>query len=699
MAWVAGVLWAGVASAVPYEVAHQTRVFDAGGVALAGQHAVEVRLYDVASGGAPLQVEAFTAVPFDDGTFSVRLGGDAANPLVDAELSGGARWIGVSVDGGPELSPRTEVGSLPYAARAGFAERGAHVDPSGLSCTSATRGALRILSSPSELSVCDGTAWRTVGPATAPQGPPTWLDVGVGQKTTCGLGQDGKITCWGQDTDATVRNAPTGTFAQLSASFSNAMCALDAAGLATCWGESTSNQLTEPTVPFSAIGGGDRNWCGIAIADGALYCWGNTSATPGVGPTAGPWVQVSGGQNHTCARKATGEVTCWGDNTNGQLTVPSGVLFSDIEAGHRRTCGIRQDTGAVQCWGDVSTANSWLPLPTGSFIDVEMDTNFGCLRRTDRTIQCWKSPVARTPPAGVQIRMVRSGNYMQCGLDDAGVLYCWGNDDKMMSTRPHERVGPWSRWASNSSNHCGVKADGTVACFGNSTQYRTAAPTGTFVAIDVGDDGACARAASGALTCWAGAVNPAPAGSYTLHSLGATFGCALDAAGAVMCWGTNTDSVVSARPTSGVYSHLDAGEGHACAVAAGTGAVTCWGRNDVGQSTPPSTTGFTKVAAGRQVSCALNAAGNPVCWGSPTNQVITTLPSTTTFTDLVVGWTHACGRRPDQSVLCWGDTSMGRATVPSNPGFVDLHTNHGGAHHICGVTTAGQATCWGWTRF
>ena len=32
MAWVAGVLWAGVASAVPYEVAHQTRVVDAGGV-------------------------------------------------------------------------------------------------------------------------------------------------------------------------------------------------------------------------------------------------------------------------------------------------------------------------------------------------------------------------------------------------------------------------------------------------------------------------------------------------------------------------------------------------------------------------------------------------------------------------------------------------------------------------------------------
>jgi hypothetical protein len=163
-------LWS-LAAAVPYELAHQGRLVGPSGAPVTGTHSVQVRLYDVASGGTALFSESFAGVVFDDGYYVVRLGTLPGNALDDADLSGGARWIGVTLDSGTEMT-RTPLASVAYAVRAGFAERTVHVDPGTLPCDTSNRGAIRYTTADTTMAVCDGASWRsitaTVGSATSP---------------------------------------------------------------------------------------------------------------------------------------------------------------------------------------------------------------------------------------------------------------------------------------------------------------------------------------------------------------------------------------------------------------------------------------------------------------------------------------------------------------------------------------------------
>lgn len=71
------------------------------------------RIYAAPTGGAPLHQE-LQVVPVVDGRFLVYLG-DAA-PFDFDILEAGDAWIGISVDGGPEMTPRIEIGTVAYAA-------------------------------------------------------------------------------------------------------------------------------------------------------------------------------------------------------------------------------------------------------------------------------------------------------------------------------------------------------------------------------------------------------------------------------------------------------------------------------------------------------------------------------------------------------------------------------------------------------
>lgn len=180
LALVSSQVWA-VPGAVPYF----GYLSAAGGAPFDGPVAVEVSLFDVSGGGTALWSEDLGSVTVSDGYLSVALGaGDPAAlaaALDPAGLSTGALHLEFTI-AGTVMSPRQEIGAVPYAHHAddaaslGGVEAARHVVHDGagnVSLAGLTAGSLTVGST----AVIDATgAW--IGPATGlvgpegPQGPP-----------------------------------------------------------------------------------------------------------------------------------------------------------------------------------------------------------------------------------------------------------------------------------------------------------------------------------------------------------------------------------------------------------------------------------------------------------------------------------------------------------------------------------------------
>jgi hypothetical protein len=119
--WVAGLasvataaaMWSGPASAaVPNLLTEQGRLLDANGAPVTGSVSIVFTIYDAASGGATLWTETQT-LTLDAGYFSARLGEVTMIPAT--AFDGSIRHLGVKVGADPEMTPRQEVVSVPYA--------------------------------------------------------------------------------------------------------------------------------------------------------------------------------------------------------------------------------------------------------------------------------------------------------------------------------------------------------------------------------------------------------------------------------------------------------------------------------------------------------------------------------------------------------------------------------------------------------
>ncbi len=105
-----------LASAVPLQFSHQGRLMGATGAPLDGQHQLSVALYDDPSGTTSLWGESHPSVDFTDGYFHIEVG---SNTTMDSAMfDGDVLYLGLSVDGGPELPSRLLLLSVPYAVRA-----------------------------------------------------------------------------------------------------------------------------------------------------------------------------------------------------------------------------------------------------------------------------------------------------------------------------------------------------------------------------------------------------------------------------------------------------------------------------------------------------------------------------------------------------------------------------------------------------
>jgi hypothetical protein len=111
------------AAAVPARVPVQGYLTDANGDPIDGTTQIEVRIYDVSSGGAAWFTESH-AVDVDRGELTVYLG--SVQNLDLSGFAGGAAFLGITIVGEAEMTPRLTIGSVPYAA---YAQETASVPP------------------------------------------------------------------------------------------------------------------------------------------------------------------------------------------------------------------------------------------------------------------------------------------------------------------------------------------------------------------------------------------------------------------------------------------------------------------------------------------------------------------------------------------------------------------------------------------
>ncbi len=276
-------------------------------------------------------------------------------------------------------------------------------------------------------------------------------------------------------------------------------CLLDEDGKASCWGEETdasvATLLNGPlgeTLRFQTASSSGSHFCGLfrgGLQDGFPFCYGNAAVdVPQEGEPAAPFAAISSGASHVCALTPSGEVGCWGsDDAAAQATPPTDVdALIAISSGGAHTCAIKTDETAV-CWG---TGDAATAPPEGTFSAIASGGTHACaLKKDDGKPQCWGTGAATMDVPDEALTAIASGTAHACGLKADGAAVCWGDNTDNRATPPAEET--FTAIACGGANTCGLKADGSVVCWGSnaSGQSTPPAPAATDAASG-GDDAA-----------------------------------------------------------------------------------------------------------------------------------------------------------------------------------------------------------------
>ncbi len=329
---------------------------------------------------------------------------------------------------------------------------------------------------------------------------------GSNERHSCGVIDDGRVFCWGDDTHGQVGTGTTGN---------------------------NRHVPVEVVLPLAAsqVTGG-RHSCALLI-DGTVSCWGGNDAgqlgdggyVANLVPTVVPGVagasQIAANSDFTCALGPSG-IKCWGNNVNGQLGCglpggpqPTAVDVVDsagakqVVAGGMHACAIMADD-SVSCWGQ----NNWGQLGTGD--------NLGS-----------RVPVATGVTAAAHIA---AGFGHACAVRPAGTVACWGWNQFLQlgssggaSSTPTDVAGVMgaTRVAAGFGHSCALLADGTATCWGDNTSGQLG-------------DGNYASSVTPVAVLNLSGIQALTAGAY--HSCASTGDTG-------WCWGSNTNGEVGGDST------------------------------------------------------------------------------------------------------------------------------------------------------
>lgn len=348
--------------------------------------------------------------------------------------------------------------------------------------------------------------------------------------------------------------------------------------------------------------------------------------------------------------------------------------------------------------------------------------------------------------------LVSAAREHSCGLDPAGNAYCWGLNNRGQlgdgtadqidySTEPTavDTDLTFVSLDAGGDHTCGVTTDEEVHCWGDNYRGQlgvdpvgghedTPVPADTdeqFDSVSAGHSHTCGVTTDEEVHCWGefkwgqlGHVQPGPAAANTdeeFNSVSAGFQhtCGVTTDGNVYCWGSNdsgrlgdgtSDWRIDPEPVDATnlaadeeFLSVSSGQhAHSCGVtidAAGDRSAYCWGRNEDGEL-GDGTTDERNI---------------------PTPVDTDALDGGEQFDSISAGHNYSCGMTTDdedrREAFCWGDNWAGQlgdgaredTTTPQpvttdslepDDQFETVSTSRY-PQHSCGVTTFGNAFCWG----
>ena len=315
-------------------------------------------------------------------------------------------------------------------------------------------------------------------------------------------------------------------------------------------------------------------------------------------------------------------------------------------------------------------------------------------------------PVAKTADGQHVLASVRWGyttGLCYLILDDAAVQTLQANSQTAPATNPLAiPANPPSRISAGTFHFCYLRPDHVAVC-PNANRFHgqamTGAPDGQFAAISSGYRHSCGLRNDGTVACWGDdQFGPylAPGGQFVDVSAGSSYSCGLRSSGTIECWGHQNDNRdpiaandVRLQAPAGQFAAVSASGAFACGLRTDR-TVSCWGNNDYGRTNPPSDR-FTAIATGSQHACGIQVDGTLKCWGVTGPAWGESDPPDGRFTAIAIGNDHSCGLRANGTIQCWGANSHGQANAPAGQ-FTEVAA---GGHTSCGLRPDQTGVCWG----
>jgi alpha-tubulin suppressor-like RCC1 family protein len=255
--------------------------------------------------------------------------------------------------------------------------------------------------------------------------------------------------------------------------------------------------------------------------------------------------------------------------------------------------------------------------------------------------------------------------------------------------------------AAGGSTSFAIKADGTVAAWGNNSDGQINVPPAAtnVVAVGAGEVQDLAVRADGSVVAWGnnsfGQANvPARATNVVAAASGGyQYDLVLRADGTVVAWGENTygETNVPAKVTNVVA--IASGNYHGLALKA-DGSLVAWGYDGDGETDiPASATNVIAIAANSLFNLALKSDGSVLAWGYGGDGETNISASATNVVAIAAGFYTGYALRADGRVVAWGDNSAGQANVPAT--VTNVVAIAAGDYHAVAMRADGTVIAWG----
>lgn len=340
-----------------------------------------------------------------------------------------------------------------------------------------------------------------------------------------------------------------------------------------------------------------------------------------------------------------------------------------------------------------------------------------------------------TPP-GAALSSLAPGGPHTCGIDADRRLWCWGNNSEMQLGVPIDAANPvrpqavevvvgavtgWKKVASGASHSCAIDDADDLYCWGSDGYGQLGRNFGAAYGLPMKIDDTALEG-----TQW------------DVIGLGGSHTCGIRT-GRLYCWGLDTSRQLGDDDdqNKGLPVRIGADTDWVAVAAEGTNTcglrdtgsgrrLYCWGRPEMlGDAVPGSDYGrpdkeilhpeaaagrrYQKLAVGSGFGCAIDDLQDLYCWGyndsyqqgDATGGFVPSLSDDTLDWDEIHAFTgRACGLA-GADLYCWGVSEYGETGVRAaevaraDPIAGDWREVATGLYHTCGVTTAGEAFCWG----